>query len=285
MNAVEVAYTSEAEWLDERRIRVTATDIARLANGGPAVWAAVKAEKHGAGGFSGNVYTAWGSEREPVIVERLGFLYDVTPNQSLWVDGNWAATPDAVSPTRNGEAKTTVRDWGDLDGLHRVHRDYVDQMQWAMLVRDVGECVLGWEPHENFQPLPIRDLIVPRDEGRIAELVEIAERFRVYLDEDGVVGEFDDLIALYSERAAVLAEAQAAVDEVRRLVRVRAGDRSELSVKGPHGSVSMWMPKPSPTFDSAAFRKAHPDLAAEYVKPGRVQTEPSLRITPVGGAR
>ena len=62
--------TSEDQWLAERMSRVTATDIGRLANGGPSVFAAIKAEKSGARTFFGNRYTEWGNEREPVIVSQ-----------------------------------------------------------------------------------------------------------------------------------------------------------------------------------------------------------------------
>lgn len=64
---------SEEQWLTERRSRVTATDIGRLANGGPSVFAAVKAEKHGVRSFFGNRYTEWGHEREPLIVSDIPY--------------------------------------------------------------------------------------------------------------------------------------------------------------------------------------------------------------------
>jgi hypothetical protein len=281
----QIPFTSEEEWLEERRIRVTATDVARLAHGGPATWAAVKAEKHGARGFGGNRYTEWGHEREPIILDHLRFLFDVEPNKALFVNGRWAATPDATSEQRNGEIKTTVKPWDDLQDLRASNPGYYDQSQWAMLVRDVGECAFGFEPHENFQPQPVRAFLIPRDDTRIAELMEIAERFALFVeDEDPEPGEFDDLIALYAEREHALKEAQAAVDEVKRLVRERAGDRRELSAKSPFGSVSLFTPKPSARFDTASFKKEHPDLAAEYTKPGTAQAEPTLRITPIGEA-
>src|SRR5690625_426529 len=52
------------EWLRTRSSSVTATDIARLAAGGPAVWATIRAEKQGHRSFHGNKYTEWGKARE-----------------------------------------------------------------------------------------------------------------------------------------------------------------------------------------------------------------------------
>lgn len=275
---------SRAEWLELRRAYCTATDIARLANGGPSTWAQVRAEKlTGAQSFHGNRYTDYGQSREPFIVDLLTFLYDVTPNDQVHVlDGTkWAATPDAISPTRTGEVKTSVKPLGiDTAALRAIKPTYYDQVQWAMLAADRGECAFAWELNDGFQPGPGAQFLIPRDEERIGRLIETAEEFLAYLDASETPGEWDDLL---TEAAQVAREKAEIIDreaDVQTRIRERAGD-DDLSVKSPLGSISLAYPKPRKTFDQKRFTVEHPDLAAEYM----TETAPSkrtLRITPKG---
>ena len=269
--------TSEDQWLEARRSRVTATDIGRLANGGPASWAAVKAEKHGARGFTGNRYTEWGHEREPVIVAHLTFLYGVEPNDALFVSGDRAATPDGVSEDALAEVKTTVRPWADLDHLRASQPKYYDQVQWAQLVVEREKTWFAFEPHENFIPGDVEHFLIPRDEERIKELIEVEAEFREYLETDEQAGEWDEFMARYVEAEAAAREAQAVVEAMKEELREKLGDR-ELSAKTAFGSISYSMPKPRSTFDQAAFRKAHADLAEQFTRlvPAKA---PTLRIT------
>ncbi|GGD33322.1 hypothetical protein GCM10010915_12130 [Microbacterium faecale] len=272
------------EWLTARRGYVTATDIARLANGGPVTWAQVRAEK-GAGlqSFPGNRYTEYGREREPFIVDLLTFLYDVAPNDQVHVlDGTqWAATPDAISPTRTGEVKTSVRplgtDAGELRGLKTA---YYDQVQWAMLAADRGECAFAWELNDNFTPGPGAQFLIPRDEDRIGELIPIADEFLTYLADGDAPGEWDDLLAEAAQVAAEKAEVAAREADVQARIRERAGDE-DLAVKSPLGSISLAYPRPRRTFDQKRFQADHPDLAAEYMTE-TAPTKRTLRITPKG---
>lgn len=277
MSAIErIERTSEEQWKEERRTRRTATDIARLANGGPAAWAAVKAEKHGTDtAFTGNAWTRWGHEREPRIAADMEFVAGLTPNDSLYVNGGRAATPDGVSANQNGEYKTTVTDWEPA--ISALPVKYLDQVYWAQGVREVGETVFAWEPHEKFIPGPIRHIVIPLNEKRLAELIEVEARFIEFMAEDSPVGEFTDLIAVAAERKRVLDEAAAAYDDVLGLIRTRAGDR-EIAEKTPFGSVSLGWPKPRATFDATAFKAAHPDLHAQYVKT-TPPTKQTLRVT------
>lgn len=274
---------SEEQWLAERQTRVTATDIGRLANGGPSVFAAVKAEKHGVRSFFGNRYTEWGHEREPLIVSHLEFEYDLVANDSLYVNGGRAATPDAVHTGLLGEVKTTVTDWwqGDeqftLAELQRVKPQYVDQVLWAQDVCEVDRTVFAWEPHENFVPGRVRKLIIEHDPDRLKVLAEVEARFLDYLHADDQIGEWDAFMARYAEAEAVMREAQAAVDELKQELRDKVGDK-ELAADTPFGKISYSWPKPRASFDTAAFKKAHKELAEEFTKlsPPKAQT---LRIT------
>lgn len=273
------------EWLEQRRGYVTATDIARLSRGGPATWAAIRAEKvTGLRTFHGNWYTEWGNEREPYIVDLLGFAYDVTPNDQVHVlDGTlWAATPDAISDTRTGEVKTSVKPLGQApDELRKIKPDYSDQVQWAMLAADRGECAFGWELNDGFTPAPGATFLIPRDDDHIERLVETAEEFLAYLTEGETPGAYDDLIAEYAEVTAEKAEVVAREKDVLDRIRERAGD-DDLAVKSPLGSISLAFPKARATFDSTAFKAADPDTYAQYVK-ATPPAQRTLRVTPKKG--
>ena len=269
--------TSEDQWLSERRKRVTATDIGRLANGGPSTFAAVKAEKLGAGGFRGNRYTEWGHEREPVIIGHLEFLHGTVPNDALYVSGDRAATPDGVGTDHLAEAKTTMHPWADLDDLRAVKPVYYDQMQWAQLVAEKVKTWFAFEPHENFIPGEVQHFLVPRDDKRIAELIEVEQRFLEYWHSEQQQGEWDEFMARYAEAEAAAKETQAVLDALKDEFRERAGD-AEIAADTPFGKISYSMPKPRATFDTTAFKKAHADLAEQFTKlvPAKA---PTLRIT------
>lgn len=268
---------SEEQWLAARRQFVTATDIGRLANAGPAMFAAVKAEKLGASGFRGNRYTEWGHEREPVILGHLGFLYGIEPNDALYVRDGRAATPDGVGPEHLGEAKTTVRAWPDLNALRADKPQYFDQMQWALDVVGLDKTGFGFEPHENFIPGDVRCFEVGRDDARLAELYEVEQRFLEYWATDQDTGEWDEFMARYAVAEAAQKEAQAVLDAMKDEFRERAGG-SEIAADTPFGKISYSMPKPRATFDTTAFKKAHADLAEQFTKlvPAKA---PTLRIT------
>ena len=277
------------EWLEQRRGYVTATDIARLAHGGPATWEAVRREKIvGPGPRFTTPHIEWGVEREPHIVALLTFQFDMQPNARVHVlDGTrWAATPDAISETRTGEVKTSVSDLGaDVAGLcaSAKGRGYYDQVQWAMLAADRRECAFAWELNDQFTPAPGASFLIPRDEARIAELVEVAVRFLEYLGEDaGTPGEYDDLLAEYIAAKAAEDEAKARTAAVLDRIRERAGD-SDLSVSSPFGSISLAYPKPRQTFDAAAFKQEHSGLYERFMKT-TPPAQRTLRVTPKKGA-
>lgn len=268
---------SEEQWLRERRSRITATDIGRLANGGPSVFAAVKAEKSGSGGFRGNRYTEWGHEREPVMLQHLSFLYGIEPNDALYVNGGRAATPDGAGNGWLAEAKTTVRAWDDLDDLRQAKPQYVDQVLWAQLVAETDRTVFVFEPHRDFVPDTIRHFEIYRDERRIKQLIEVEERFIEYWHAEAEAGEWDDLMARYADADAALREAQATVDALKEEFRSRAGDR-EVEARTPFGSISYSTPKPRRVFNQAAFKAEHADLAKKYMEEVPAKA-PTLRIT------
>lgn len=271
--------TDEAAWLAQRRNFVTATDIAKLANGGPAQWALVKADKLGtAPAFTGNRYTDWGKTREPFIVASLELLYDVAPNDQLAVkDGTqWAGTPDAIGGTLLGEVKTTTKDW-PVDP-HLLPQNYQDQMLWCQGVFDLPSTAFAWEVNENFTPGAFRHLLFPHDADRYTILEDTARRFLDFLNDEQPLGDWDGLTAEASILKARLDAVQAEYDELLETIRERAGD-SDLAVKTPFGSISLAYPKARDSFDSTAFKAAHPALYSEFVKT-IAPSKRTLRFTP-----
>lgn len=270
------------EWFTLRAGGCTATDIAKLANGGPAAWAEVKAKKQGAPStFHGNAYTRWGNEREPFIASHIEFLYGVKHTNRIIrndADPRRLASPDGIGDTRLGEYKTTVNPWEERPDA--IPRDYYDQVQWALDVAGYDETVFAWEDNENFTPGKLHHIIVPRDEKRLIVLRDTFERFMDYLEEGDRPGEWDAEIAEAYQAKARLDEAQAGYDEVMQRIRDRAGE-SEFSAKSPFGSLSYASPKPREAFDATAFRAAHPVLAAEFMKITPAK-QPTLRFTPKG---
>lgn len=277
--ATVIQTATEQEWLEARRKYVTATDVARLARGGSAVWATVKAEKQGEvlGGFT-NVYLEWGKAREPVILSHLAFNHGIEPNKSLYVKDRFAATPDGVGETVLAEVKTTVTDWGEDADIRVVKPEYYDQVQWQMMVCGYDKTVFAFEPHENFQPLPVRQVIIERDEERIGELIEVADRFLDYLNTERLVtNEYDVFLARYATARAEYEQAKAVLDGMQEELRERLGD-DDFKHAGEFGSISYVTPKPRRVFDTAKFRAPMPDVAKNFMTT-RTAEQPTLRIT------
>lgn len=284
-----IPFESREKWLTDRQNFLTATDIGRLANGGPAARVAVKAEKHGTGNsFRGNRYTEYGNEREPVILDRLGFLYDIEPNNALYVNGTRAATPDGVKHeggelVQLAEVKTTVTDWWDdtqaetLANIARREQKYLDQVYWAQLVGEVGETVFAWEPHHNFIPGETRRLIIPRDEERIAYLLEVEAAFMEFWQNGEADDEWTAYMARYTEAEQALKVAEERMATLKDEVRERGGD-GEVIESTPFGLISLKWPKPSARLDSIALKKAHPDIAEQFTKTTAPKQQ-TLRIT------
>lgn len=275
-----VVEVESPEWFAMRAEGVTATDIAKLANGGPAAWAEVKARKQGAPStFHGNAYTRWGNEREPFIGSVMHFKHDIVPTNAIirnLADPRRLASPDAIGATRLGEFKTTINHWEEAPAA--IPKDYYDQVQWALDVAGFDESVFAWELHENFTPLSLHDIIIPRDEARLVVLRDTFEQFQAYLAEDTAAGEWDAVIVEAYQARQRLDEAQAGFDAVMEQIRERAGDR-EFAAKSPFGSLSYSTPKPRASFDQAAFKGAHPELATEFTKLTPA-SKPTLRFTP-----
>lgn len=280
----EVIANSEdrAEWLDARMEGLTATDLSRLANGGPSVWAAVKAEKRGDRRNISSAYIQWGIEREPIIARVVCSTYPVTHNTDLLrstKDPRILATPDLVDPNGAlvGDIKTSV--WKGAEWVEPPQA-YYDQLQVQMFVTGIHEAILCVEYHEDFVPVSPFPQVLPvaYDEGRMAELVEVAESFLAM----GDPSPFDLYLADYArgeelERSG--AEIKAAA---RELIEKEIGDRDSFKFVSDAGSISLTTPKPSSRFDAKALEADDPDLYGRYVRES--QGKPRLTIRTEGVA-
>lgn len=270
-----------SEHYEARKGLITATDIAKLANGGPAAWRVVKETKQGGGREIPRTRAMqWGLDREAEIVDFLSFYEDLTPNSEIVVrEGtNHASTPDAVGDRVGAEVKTTRVDWQLRDGAHlrEVRPDYYDQVQWQIYTCDFDRVLFGYEPHRDYEPLPKHYVVVARDQERIDELVAIAAQFAEYLVTEEQVGEFDDLLAEYKVASDALVEAEEAVKAVRARIQERIGEREELSVKTVFGSFTWQTPKPRVSLDSTLLKSELPDVFEKYSKVS--ESKPVLRV-------
>ena len=270
------------EWLEARRRGVTATDVARLMHGGRSVWATVKAEKAGETHFTGNAFTAWGIEREPVIAKTICAEYPVVHNTDLLQsveDERWLATPDLLDPNGSlvGDVKTAVwkgKPWSEPPP------NYYSQLQWQMAVTGIREAILCVEYHQDFvptSPFP-HVLTVSYDPDHVAELVEVAESFLAM----GDPSPFDLYLADYARVKQVADAAAAELEEVTSLIRKEIGERDNFKFVSDAGSISLTTPKPAKRFDAKALESDDPDLYSRYVKES--QGKPRLTIRAEGVA-
>lgn len=270
-------------WLAERREGITATEVAKLAKS-PAAEVEIRREKAGESTFHGNRYTDWGKAREPHLAAYArGF--GLEPESRVFhseTDSRFLASPDAVGLNFDdevflGEIKTSKHDLNP-DKEYFWTTTYYDQMQWQMFVTGAVECVFIWEQHDDGWPaptvFPVRHKWMQREDPRIVELIEVANRF---LD-GGEKPQVEAWQAHYLDAKSDKEEAQSRMDEAAAALRGLFPDGG--AVETPLGKVSVSFPKPSKRFDSTAFKAAEPDLYKQYQKESPAG-EPRVTVTPV----
>ncbi|CAM2807690.1 YqaJ viral recombinase family protein [Corynebacterium jeikeium] len=277
------------EWLEQRREVITATEIARAIRS-PKYARELREEKRtGKQNFTGNRYTEWGKEREPVIAKHVRLEIDssLEANDDLWVDdaGLIGATPDMVDRDWRegqpmeliGEIKTVGahRDWGDGD----IPAVYYDQVQVQLYVTDADECLFAWEPYviegEEFKPGEVRSCVIRRNEKRIKELVDFAHKWLEGKNPERPDVSFE--LAQIKKLTDMKAGIEAEINELRAQIMHAIGDEPGSWEYPSIGLVTMTKPSVRKTFDSKRFRKDHADLADEYTV--EKETKPSLRLT------
>lgn len=208
--------TDRPVWLAARAQGVTATEVAKLAQGGSARVSNAAVNKRVtreliaaklAGGFGPDLsyvpHVRWGQIREEYIAEWVDRRFNIHPNQTLFRSHDnprHLATPDGAGINFDeelmlSEIKTSKY---DLDPnpetvSHYLDTGYRDQMQWQMrLDPAIRRTLFVWETHDDdWSGWPDRGPRIPdeprwcwveRDDERIAYLVKVADKFLAALD-------------------------------------------------------------------------------------------------------
>lgn len=166
-------------WLDARTRGVTATEVALAAT--PAGFKTAVERRILGSDLRVTAAMEWGSEREASIARAVKETHGVFPNSWLIrheTDPRWVATPDGLSWDHRtiGEYKTTSAP------RKSAPRDHRDQMQWQMWCTGAELCWYAWITRIDTiwgsvaKELTPNMLPYERDDKRIAELVQVAER-------------------------------------------------------------------------------------------------------------
>ena len=267
------------EWLRTRSRSVTATDIARLASGGPAVWATIRAEKQGHRSFHGNKYTEWGKAREPIIAAWAEPALNMLHNTTFYVrDGtNIGATPDLITRDDSlvGDIKTAkLPESGEWT---LPPQKYIDQCLIQMYVMGAEGAALVVEFHEDFRPTSLEPRVywVDYNQDRIDYLLDLAEQFV----EEGPGTVMDGLLARRVEAMRAKTEAVEEIAAVDAEIMQLIGDREEFKHVSDLGTITLSRPSPRETFQLSKFKESYPELVEQFTLPGKAP-KPSLRVTP-----
>lgn len=284
--------TSQEHWLEERRKRLTSTELADLTlNKSAAFWQRLRAEKEsGEQSFTGNQYTEWGLEREEalatVITRDVDSRLRYNDHPQAIVIADWdsrlCGTPDMIGEVEAdghrdviGEIKTSKAEKQFMGGkLHgwAPDRHYL-QIQQNMALVDAMECYLFVEYHEDFSPTSSQGMWIKRDKPTQALLAEIAETWFKWI-EDGETPDFmaettrqqDWAIAGLIEEYAQTVEAIEKLKEQQNRIRETLLTTTGNSFKTEVGRFKLTVSTSQPTlaFDSTRFKKENPELWKKY---------------------
>lgn len=191
--------TDRAAWLAERAQGITATEIRDLVKGKLRQddLIALKLGRK-VDSFTGNQFTDWGKEREPIIAAGVRGM-GIDPESRVFHgerNSRHLASPDGIGVEFDGalvisEIKTSGKDIRRGTPAYE-QTGYELQMQHAMGVTGADRCLFVFEERltvdGRFVPGQLYTEWVPRDEAMIAELMARADEFLAELDrqrEDG----------------------------------------------------------------------------------------------------
>ncbi|TDW30988.1 YqaJ viral recombinase family protein [Cryobacterium psychrophilum] len=279
-------------WHAERNGGVTATDIAKLDNGGPAVRRRLIEGKRAAGEPAElkSRAVAYGKQREAPLAEWVQRRYGIKPNTRVFhaaLNSRHLATPDGIGinfdeALQLAEIKTTSTP------LDTIPRSYLLQMLWQLIVCGADRTLFVWELHDNDwshwpkrPPQPVGDPVaiwLTRSDieallkRTVDQLVITADEFLTLLDtaseEAEVLPEADELerlagSLLFHRDAEALAKASKVTDW--DALNALAAIRGEFATKFAHASLSYKVTKTdSWAVDLDAAKADDPDLAAAH---------------------
>lgn len=272
---------NHAAWIDAKRGLVTATDVATLASTSTAGWMQLKARKAGQSSSPSNQYMQWGIERETVIAQIMAEKYPwLAPNTHLVrldEDPRFGATPDMIGDAGLCQIKTSL--WKG-EKWSEPPQKYVDQCLWEMYVTGLDENILAVEYYEatddGFRVVdpfsPPHELLIERDEDRIAYLIGLAEKFLAMGDPSPM----DALIADWSDAKLAADVAKDRLAEVEEKIRHEIGDQPSFKHVSEAGSVTLTTPKPAERIDAKRLKEEDEDTYREYVTTS--QGKPRLTV-------
>jgi hypothetical protein len=273
-----------AAWLEARRKGVTATEVAKLANGRVSDRKTLRDQKI-SGEFvdlSGNKFIEWGIAREPVIAEWIERKFDIVSNTNAFANGmneRHIATPDGISATFEtdrtiAEIKTSMKDL--TPGTAEFDKtNYYDQIQWQMHVMNAGRTLFVFEQHDNvWNPMPTpfepQHFWIERDDQRIEQLIEIADSFLEFVNEITETElPVDDELSVLADRLLELrvaeAEAKASKELVWKRIQEIVNDREDFSDQTPTAKIS-WNTsvKEIDVVDMDSFREKESVIVSQY---------------------
>lgn len=243
-------------WLAERALGVTATEIRDLYLKGPTYRRELVEKKLGLreDSFTGNGFTAWGTEREPVIAEAVRQRFAILPESRVFRSAKnprFLASPDGLGVNFDDELSVAEIKTAGVDirlGSEAFKsKGYDVQMTWAMFVTGARRCLYATEQridaggqfHAGEQSFEWFDF----DPVLALDLEQVAVEFLAELDaaraardagEGPVVDEELDTLAVnllrFREMEAEGKRAkEAAWSEMQALLSARGGDFSQES--------------------------------------------------------
>lgn len=307
---------NDEEWHEYRRQHLTSTELAGIHLSKTArQWQELREEKETGKRWGGNDYTVWGTGREPKIAialdptlsrtdddyEFLGvdsrLRYNPEP-QTIIInesDGRLCGTPDLFSENGEviGEIKTAKHQFTGGKFHQWCPDGYYLQIQANMWHAGAEACVLLVEYYKEqdgkFSPDGYEYQVIHYDPKVVEDMQSTAAQWFAWIDGTtpdwmGEVTSLEDADEV-EDLVAQLADAEKKATRWSDLAKAYKKDLLKLlgdSYAGTHAGykVSVSTTKDTKTFDSKAFKTAHPDLFAEFnTKTRRGSTR--LRLTKV----
>lgn len=281
------------EWLEERRSSIGASEVAAVL--GLSKWSTpldVYRSKHGVDRDFDPLLAFIGHESEHIIHkwvhEFSGLNVSLEPGfmarsvEHPWLHASFdRITADGIPFQFKTAHHYTGHEWND-----GIPTDIRVQVQAEMLVADAPRAyVVVWIGGREFKYFPeyrddrfIREQLVPTtrefwhgnvlagvapDPTTLAEVNEIATEDRAVSLSETAFEALERITVLNSDIAAQEAER----DQLKVVLGQYVGSADTLTYEGQ--KVATWkQQKGRSGFDQKAFREAHPELAAEFTRPG-----------------
>jgi len=294
---------NEEAWFEFRRQHLTSTELAGLHLSKTArAWQELREQKESGERWSGNQYTEWGTAREPILAPLVVDVdsrldYNADP-QTIIInpdDDRLCGTPDLYSEDGEviGEIKTAKHQFTGGYWHDWCPDRYYLQIQANMWHAGAEACVLLVEYYQEqdgeFSPVEYEGQVIHYDPAVVEGMQATADEWFAWLEGTtpewmGEVTSLEDADEV-EDLVAQLADAEEKAAIWSDLAKTYKKDLLKLlgdSYAGTHAGykVSVSTTKDSKTFDSKAFKTAHPDLFAEFnTKTRRGSTR--LRLTKV----